>query len=1648
MPLDTCIHNVGEYYSAHYLDTTFANDVKDRVKRWREQGSQSAPARIAALSTHYFRAKTQALEEIKPQRRADDPDVAAWHSRVLDALGYSDRDAADVAVDGGDAFVPTLARVLRYNQPWLVICETAFALPDAALKENQPSEDPFEWEPFAAQFVSEDGRAHPCRGEWARVIGRLFMNEEAPRWAMLLAGSSILLLDRHTYAQGRYLAFDLDDAFGRKEKSSFDMLAAFLSAETLCPGGASDSVLHDTLEEQSHKFAHGVSAKLQVAVREAIEMLANEWARDRAERRKLNLTERRPEESGATPSTTITAEDIRHEALIFVYRLLFCFYAEARGGELDILPISDDAYRLGYSLEALRDLEQSPLNAASENGTYFQQHLQKLFEIIHKGFQPQVDGGGLYGGLSRAFAIKPLTATLFDPISTPLLSRALLTNRCLQQVIRKLSLSTGPDGRSVGRVNYAELGINQLGAVYEGLLSWKGMFADKDLIQVRVAQQRARRRSGDEDDDVEAEEAAPPRAGSNETEANEQTWFVPKERVDEFARDEVIRTSDGKPRVYRKGEFILHLNGIDREQSASYYTPEVLTRCLVEEALRELLKDYTPADSDRILNLKICEPAMGSGAFLIEGIRQLADKYLELKQKQLGVPIEPARYADEHRRVMHYLATRNVYGVDLNPTAVELGSLSLWLASIHRLLVKEGENGGLDKFETGATPWFGLRLRAGNSLIGARRAVWTWDQLRAGEHVGTGATPRLLKPGEARGEFEIYHFLVFDEDMVPAASDKLMKQFWRVSCETAAKWIKNQVKPKWKGDELKEADAVCNLIDKAWAEYARRRDEALVATACTATVWPEPSNSDAALKAGPTLMEQERIKASLEADSGAFQRIKLLMDAWCALWFWPLFKTEELKYDVGALPSREGWLASARLLLSNEPPDEASIEMLSARFGMVIAALLKSNAGETPDADQLSHAVHWFGAARAIAAQQHFQHWELSFPEILGAGVNAAARPQGFDLMFGNPPWLKVGWNDAVVLAELEPKLGVKEARSADYNGARKELLQPVANRDFYAAQYRLSAGAAEFLCSRRLYPELAKVQTNVYKNFIARTWGLLSASGISGLLHPEGVYDDPNAGQLRASYYQHLVAHYQFANEFFLFPDVGDRMAFSINIQTGKAHDVSFRNISNLYTPVTVGKCFGHTDAGERTPGIKSENNEWETRGHFRRMVQIGTKELALFSKLFDENPGNLLQERLLQVHSQEILIVLDRIAAAESRLADLTNAYFTTEMFHEANSQREGIITRQDSPSFEPRGIDEWVFSGPHFYVGTPLNKTPRQRCLTRAAYDDIDLSAIEEQYFPRAVYRPGNSSGSLAAFREAIPELQGTTSRRITEKYRHLNRRRGQPANERTLVACIMPPGTVHIDAGFSVTFSDTSQMVAFNGACTSIVYDFLLRVTGKGDCRQDVISIMPILKGESVTGLIHRTLRLNCLTTHYADLWTEVATGEITRDAWTSDDPRLCHEYELPWAKLNPKKWERGTPLRSDFARRQALLEIDVLVALALGLTLDELLTIYRVQFPVMRGYELVDQFDAKGRRIPNTARKSQGGKEFALALAAWRERGNDPLNPAAPSLQVSWEIDNGLQSVTKTFYPPFRKVDREADYERAFVEFKKRYGGAP
>src|SRR5690606_3656177 len=194
----------------------------------------------------------------------------------------------------------------------------------------------------------------------------------------------------------------------------------------------------------------------------------------------------------------------------------------------------------------------------------------------------------------HTFQIVPLRSHLFDPSRTPFLNQVKLRNEVLLEVIRSMSLSA-PQGKGKfkrrGRISYATLGINQLGAVYEALLSFRGFFAEETLYEVKPAK------------------------GDNPDPIKDPAYFVPEADLGQYKKAERVFDEDGKVKAYPPGSFIYRMAGRDRQKSASYYTPEVLTKCLVKYALKELLEDDDGkpkfARAEDLLELTICEPAMG-----------------------------------------------------------------------------------------------------------------------------------------------------------------------------------------------------------------------------------------------------------------------------------------------------------------------------------------------------------------------------------------------------------------------------------------------------------------------------------------------------------------------------------------------------------------------------------------------------------------------------------------------------------------------------------------------------------------------------------------------------------------------------------------------------------------------------------------------------------------------------------------------------------------------------------------------------------------------------------------------------------------------------------------------------------------------------
>jgi hypothetical protein len=551
-----------------------------------------------------------------------------------------------------------------------------------------------------------------------KLASWLFAADEPPRYVLILAGGVVILADRMTWGEGRYLAVSLDVALGRSTAAAAEIetIAALFGADSLLPpeeGGAEPLA---ELLSGSRQHAVGVSKELREGLRESVEIIANEVL-DRMREQGV-----RPEE---VMEPAAFAKELGREALRYLYRILFLLYAEARP-ELGILPTDDEAYVRGYSMARLGDLIVRDLvSEESRRSVHLYESLDLLFHMVNEGHNPRGAGRTL-GSEGEGLRFEPLKSDLFDPARTRFIGKAAidldeddpdsqpidtrLRNEALYKVLRLLMLAKGKRKERGGFISYAQLGINQLGAVYEGLMSYTGFIAKEELYEVA--------KNGD------------PKDGS---------WMIPASKVDDYEDAVFVRRVDENgiktdERVrYRPGAFVYRLAGRDRQTSASYYTPESLTQVTVQLALRERLdQDGTTTKAREILDWTICEPALGSGAFLNEAINQVAAEYLKRRQAEKNQSLEPDRYAEELQKVKAYIALHNSYGVDLNETAVELAEVSLWLNVMHR---------GLQ------APWFGLHLRRGNSLIGAGRRLYEAHHLKKKAWLNTAPKDHPFRDG-------------------------------------------------------------------------------------------------------------------------------------------------------------------------------------------------------------------------------------------------------------------------------------------------------------------------------------------------------------------------------------------------------------------------------------------------------------------------------------------------------------------------------------------------------------------------------------------------------------------------------------------------------------------------------------------------------------------------------------------------------------------------------------------------------------------------------------------------------------------------------------------------------------------------------------
>jgi hypothetical protein len=401
------------------------------------------------------------------------------------------------------------------------------------------------------------------------------------RWGLVYTGPRLRIVDASRTWSRRFIEFDLRVTLADERSTT----ALWLVLAGAFHTGDSGDMALARLVEGSDRQARSVCGALGEGVLDALDALVTSFDRRGRRHRSQDLDRASFE-----------------QAVTVVYRILFLLFAEARA----LVPTWHRVYRESYTIDAL---SRRIGERAQSAGLW--EALQAIARLAHSGCK----AGDL--------VVTAFNGRLFSPSHTPLGERVHVPDALAQRAVLALTTTPGRDGRR--RIAYADLGVEQLGAVYERVLEYE------------------------------------PR------------------------RDE--------------GPLALTRTSHERKATGSFYTPRAMTDFIVRRTLHPLVAGRT---ADRILDLTVVDPAMGSGAFLVSACRYLAaacERAL-VAQGEWDAAEAPTRRAELRRLV----AQRSLYGVDLNPMAVQLARLSLWLTT----LTSDRPLTFLDH-----------RLAVGNSLLGA-----------------------------------------------------------------------------------------------------------------------------------------------------------------------------------------------------------------------------------------------------------------------------------------------------------------------------------------------------------------------------------------------------------------------------------------------------------------------------------------------------------------------------------------------------------------------------------------------------------------------------------------------------------------------------------------------------------------------------------------------------------------------------------------------------------------------------------------------------------------------------------------------------------------------------------------------------------------
>lgn len=1618
------INNIGEFFSTGYFTEDFIKKVQSQSRLSSEEMRQ-INGRFAGLRERYFSYKGKIIEgKLSTKYRIQD--THNFNTILLKALGYDVGDGYDRWLYLDDHNVIPVRHIFNHGgqremiimemQPMLAIDGNA---PDGLFEQHYDSAEGMDsqrydyrqWSETIKLSIPEDCKISPAVINEAITAIFYLPEKERPRYILMMAGNKVYLLDREKWQNLSYLEFDIEQLFIETQaiKSNRDYFALFyLLCSRVTLANETDIPLMDKLEDESYKNAYSVTRDLRDGVVNAVELLANEalWYK-----RTNNMPFGKYDEVKQIYDETDDdfESEVRDDCLTIIYRLLFLFYAESRP-ELKILPINDEVYQRGYSLEMLRDLEQVPLQSQQErDGYFFDDSIKQLFTLLSSGKRANSD-------MSRSFAVKKIDSPMFNDNKLRQLKDVRFRNIVWQDIICSLSLSKETNGKARGRISYANLGINQLGSVYESLLAYRGFYAEEDYIEVHKK------------DDVKV------------------TYLVPRSRMDRFEPEEILSDADGVPVILKKGSFVYRLNGRDRQKSASYYTPEALTKSTVKYTLmgfRERLEQGV-MKADELLNLKILEPAMGAAAFQNEVINQLAKLYIDAKEKELvkkgGKHISPDRRQDETQKVKAYIATHNVYGVDLNPTAIELGKLSLWLNVIHSDM---------------ETPFFSNRLALGNAVIGAWLKCYNKaDVIGKPRSQGKGLdatkwwekSPHKIsfyRTKVKRSINDIYHFLLPDPGMLAVTGIKELK-LEHPEEVTRMKAVKKDWLKALSLEDFCRLQKLSQKIDILLREYYEFQRSIESLTDNRMNIYGQHGLKIINLD---PYEEKQRLDDTRYRHDNAYMKLKTVMDYWCSLWFWEY-------EDADMLPMRsEYWTDIESILDVDDAKLYTGAKLVShidknGQTNLFGPKEYVIDFGEAPEAfepkvgeddekselimktkeqilaDTPSYSVDMFFKGKRVPIIQrlskryHFFHPMLEFLEVFWLR-------DGFDIICGNPPWVKWTFEGKNVIAEYYPEVAIHDDDASDIEDNLQSYLQNENLRRLYNDELIETECIKQFLNSVCLYNWLSGAQSDLFKSILSNSLEMMAPSGYMGLVHPNTLLEEPKAKAMRKVLYHRMKNLFIYSNRLNLFSGVHGERIFDVCIYRGEYGPVNFDAISNVYQPQTIDECYNHDGHGicYGPEYIDREGKkELNLMGHKDRIIHYDEDMLRYCARLFQDT-GEWETSKITKIHSIKNVEVLKVLQSCQ-RLGDKA---FITVGYDATNQLKDGTMQKcQRYPDYDAY---EMIFNSEQVNLLSPFAKMPR---VSGDKLDVVDYQQLGVDDIIRTLYKPKKDILSFKNF------IDGTG--KWFTHYKLGMKKMMDVTHERTLKGAILPPKASHTHSIISASFDNDGELLTMAGLAASIVLDFFIKALGRRNLIKSVMETFPFNIEDKYKESLHiRVLRLNCVNKWYKLLWENNFNRSFQNEEWSCDDARLSTYKDLSC------QYDDHVLFRNDYERRMALIEIDVISAMAFHLTLDDFLYIYLNMFNTTQKYDKDTWFDANGRIVFTNFPDNTLDLDRAEWINMRGQLSDDGMSYSGISGSYDFEIiKNEVFSGKVTFKAPYTRCDRIEDYRRAWAFFEKRF----